>query len=51
MSRKHWSDLFLFAAASSLVLAIVLTSHGRLLSVLALTCCLVAGTMARRRMI
>ena len=51
MSGKHWSDLFLFGAASSLVLAIALTSNGRLLSILALSCCLVAGTLARRRMI
>jgi hypothetical protein len=51
MSRKHWSDLFLFAAATSLILAVVLSNYGRVLSILAIPLFLIAGTIARRRMV
>jgi hypothetical protein len=51
MSRKHWSDLFLFVAAINLVLAAVLNNSGRLIAVLAVPGFLVAGTLARRRMV
>jgi hypothetical protein len=51
VSRKHWSDLFLFFAAINLVLAAVLNNFGRLIAVLAVPGFLVAGTLARRRMV
>jgi hypothetical protein len=51
MSRKHWSDLFLFAAATSLLLAVALSNYGRVLAILAVPCCLLAGVLVRRRMV
>jgi hypothetical protein len=51
VSRKHWSDLFLFVAAINLVLAAVLNNSGRLIAVLAVPGFLVAGTLVRRRMV
>jgi hypothetical protein len=50
MSRKHWSDLLLIAAAISLVLGAILSDYSRLLALLAVPFCLIAGTLARRRM-
>lgn len=51
MSRKHWSDLFLIAAAACVVLAGTITGHSRFIALAALPLCLFAGTAARRRMI
>lgn len=50
MSRKHWSDLFLFAAAASLMLAVVQRNYGGSLSIFAVPRSLAAGAMAHRRM-
>jgi hypothetical protein len=51
MSRKRWSDLFLTGAAISVVLAVVLGNYGRMLSIFLASCFLIAGMVARRRML
>jgi hypothetical protein len=51
LSRKHWSDLFLIVAATSLALAFVVNDSGRLIALLAVPGFLIAGARARRRMV
>jgi hypothetical protein len=51
VSRKRWSDLLLIAAATNLVLGVILKDYTRLLVLLAVPLCLIAATLARRRMV
>jgi hypothetical protein len=51
MSRKHWSDVFLIAAAVCLILVGVLPRQVRLVALVAFPLCMAAGTLARRRMV
>ena len=51
MSRKHWSDLLLFAAAVGLLLAGVLNNGGRVISIFSAVCFVGAAIARRQRMI
>jgi hypothetical protein len=50
MSRKNWSNLFLFLAAVSLMLGVLPGNSVRAFAWIALPVCLVLGTVSRRRM-
>jgi hypothetical protein len=50
MSRKNWSNLFLFLAAVSLMLGVLPGNPFRVFAWIALPVCLGLGTVSRRRM-
>lgn len=51
MSRKSWSNLFLFLAAVSLMLGVLPSNPFPLLAWIALPVWLALGTVSRRRMV
>ena len=51
MSRKNWSNLFLFLAAVSLMLGVLPSNPLPVLAWIALPVCLALGTVSRRRMV
>jgi hypothetical protein len=52
MSRKNWSNFFIFVAALNLAVSVLPTDPVKIANWIATPCCLaVGGTLARRRMI
>ena len=51
MSRKNWSNLFLFFAAVSLMLGVLPSNPLPMLAWIALPIWLALGTISRRRMV
>jgi hypothetical protein len=51
MSRKNWSNLFLFLAALSLMLGVLPSNPLPALAWIAFPICLALGTVSRRRMV
>jgi hypothetical protein len=51
MSRKNWSNFFIFMAALNLVVSVLPANPVKLANWIAIPCCLALGTLARRRMI
>jgi hypothetical protein len=51
MSRKNWSNFFIFVAALNLAVRVLPTNPMKIANWIAIPCCLALGTLARRRMI
>ena len=51
MSRKNWSNLFIFLAALNVTAGILPANPMKLANWIAIPCCLALGAIARRRMI
>lgn len=51
MSRKNWSNFFIFVAALNLAVSLLPANPIKLANWIAIPCCLALGTLARRRMI
>lgn len=51
MTRKVWSNIFLFLASLNLALGVLPSNPFKVADWIALVCCLALGVMARRRMI
>jgi hypothetical protein len=51
MSRKSWSNLFIFLAALNVTAGVVPANAMKLANWIAIPCCLALGAIARQRMI
>ena len=51
MTRKSWSNLFLFLAAVNLAFGVLPSNPVKILDWIGLVCCVALGTVARRRMV
>jgi hypothetical protein len=51
MSRKNWSNFFIFVAVLNLAVSVLPTNPMKIANWIAIPCCLAVGTLARRRMI
>ena len=51
MSRKNWSNFFIFLAALNLAVSVLPANPMKIANWIAIPCCLAVGTLARRRMI
>jgi hypothetical protein len=51
MSRKNWSNLFIFLAALNVAAGAVPANPMKLANWIAIPCCLALGALARQRMI
>lgn len=51
MSRKNWSNLFIFLAAINVTTGVLPANPMKLANWIAIPCCLALGAIARQRMI
>jgi hypothetical protein len=51
MSRKNWSNFFIFVGVLNLAVSVLPTNPMKIANWIAIPCCLAVGTLARRRMI